>query len=193
MKKFQSGFNLIEVLIAMVILAVGLLGIAGLQMTGVRANQGSYYRSQAASIMTDIAERMHSNLPGINAGAYSGLTSTTCGAAPTRCAQENAGAPASGGCTPQQMAAYDFYVVACGISGGGGTRVDRIRDVLPNGFIRVDCIDNSATPAIVTGANCRPGFRRRVTATWEERTQANAGNASQAEIQTQTMVMTVQP
>jgi prepilin-type N-terminal cleavage/methylation domain-containing protein len=43
----SSGFTLIEVLIAMLVLAVGLLGLAGLQATRLRNNQRAYNRNQA--------------------------------------------------------------------------------------------------------------------------------------------------
>lgn len=57
----DNGFTLIEVLIAVVILAVGMLGLAGLQATGLRNNQSAYYRSQAAQLAYDIADRMRAN------------------------------------------------------------------------------------------------------------------------------------
>lgn len=60
MKK-HSGFTLIEVLIAVVILAVGLLGLAGLQAAGLSNNQSAYNRSQATQLAYDIADRMRAN------------------------------------------------------------------------------------------------------------------------------------
>lgn len=185
---------MIEVLVAMVILSIGLLGIAGLQLSGVRANQGAYYRSQAISIMNDMAERIHNNLPGANAGAYAGFVSNGgCGGAPTICAAENGGGTPPR-CTAAQMAAYDRFVVACGMRNGVGTnRVDRIADLLPAGVMTVDCITNANPPVVVAAAGCTPGFRHRIAVSWSERTQANAADASQAEVQVQTVTMTVQP
>ncbi len=55
------GFTLIEVLVAVVILSVGLLGLAGLQISGLRNNQEAYLRSQATIIAQDILERMRAN------------------------------------------------------------------------------------------------------------------------------------
>ncbi len=56
-----SGFSLIEVLIAIVILAVGLLGIAGLQVIGLKSNHSSYMRSQATLQIASIFDRMRAN------------------------------------------------------------------------------------------------------------------------------------
>ena len=57
----QSGFSLIEVLIAIVILAVGLLGIAGLQVIGLQSNHSSYMRTQASFQIATIFDRMRAN------------------------------------------------------------------------------------------------------------------------------------
>ena len=57
----NTGFTLIEVLIAMLILAGGLLGLAGLQATGLRNNQSAYNRSQATQLAYDMADRIRAN------------------------------------------------------------------------------------------------------------------------------------
>jgi type IV pilus assembly protein PilV len=54
----QRGFTLIEVLVAVVILAIGLLGLAGLQATGLRSNHSAYLRSQASLQAYDIIDRI---------------------------------------------------------------------------------------------------------------------------------------
>lgn len=59
--KPQQGASLIEVLVTIVILAIGLLGIAGLQATSVQSNYSAYYRSQATLLAHDISERMRAN------------------------------------------------------------------------------------------------------------------------------------
>ncbi len=58
----QKGMSLVEILVAIVILSVGLLGLAGLQANSLRASQGSLYRAQAAALAGDLAERMRTNL-----------------------------------------------------------------------------------------------------------------------------------
>ncbi|MDT3718949.1 type IV pilus modification protein PilV [Pseudomonas oryzihabitans] len=66
----QTGATLIEVLVAMVILAIGLLGLAGLQTVSVQSNHGAYYRSQATILANDMAERMRANRAAALAGNY---------------------------------------------------------------------------------------------------------------------------
>ncbi len=75
----SSGFTLIEVLVSLVILAVGLLGLAMLQTTGLRNNTNSYSRTQATYLAYDLAERMRANVPAFQAGNYDVLNQTTAG------------------------------------------------------------------------------------------------------------------
>jgi type IV pilus assembly protein PilV len=56
-----AGFTLIEALVALLALSIGLLGIAGLQLTGLRSNLSSSYRSQATYLSYDIIDRMRAN------------------------------------------------------------------------------------------------------------------------------------
>lgn len=70
----QNGFTLIEVLITIIVLAMGLLGLAGMQAVAQRANHTAYLRSQAAMQAYDIADRMRANLPGVTAGAYNSIS-----------------------------------------------------------------------------------------------------------------------
>ena len=60
-KSRQTGFSLLEVLIAIVITSIGLLGLAAMQATGLRNNHSAYQRSQATVLAYDIADRMRSN------------------------------------------------------------------------------------------------------------------------------------
>jgi type IV pilus assembly protein PilV len=57
----QQGFGLVEVLAAMLVLAVGVVGFAALQMRAVQTSGDAYYRTQAISIAQDLAERTHAN------------------------------------------------------------------------------------------------------------------------------------
>jgi type IV pilus assembly protein PilV len=56
-----QGFSLIEVLVSIVVLSIGLLGVAALQVSGLRVGQSSFYRAQAAQLATDMADRLRAN------------------------------------------------------------------------------------------------------------------------------------
>jgi len=57
----EAGFSLIEVLVAMLVLAIGLLGLAALQTQGVRFNHDAYVRSHATALAYDIVDKMRVN------------------------------------------------------------------------------------------------------------------------------------
>lgn len=64
----QAGAGLLEVLIALVVLTVGLLGLASLQTVSLQLNGSALVRSQAANLAYDITERIRANRPA--AAAY---------------------------------------------------------------------------------------------------------------------------
>ncbi len=66
----QAGTSLLEVLIAVVVLSLGLLGLAGLQVAGLRVNQGAMQRSQATMLAYDVFDRMRSDRTAALAGKY---------------------------------------------------------------------------------------------------------------------------
>jgi type IV pilus assembly protein PilV len=93
----MPGFSLVELLVAVLVLAVGLTGLAGLQIAGIRGNQTAYHRSLATQLAYDIADRMRSNPVAVTGKLY---VTVTPGSDNAQC--ENAT------CTPAQMAAYDL-------------------------------------------------------------------------------------
>jgi type IV pilus assembly protein PilV len=66
----QKGFTLVEVLVSIVVLAVGLLGLAGLQLISLKAADSAYHRSQASILVDDIVDRMRANRANAVAGSY---------------------------------------------------------------------------------------------------------------------------
>jgi type IV pilus assembly protein PilV len=57
----QRGMSLIEVMVAVVILASGLLGLGALQSRSLAMNQSAHYRSVAADVAADLADRIRAN------------------------------------------------------------------------------------------------------------------------------------
>lgn len=108
----QSGFGLIEALVALVVLSVGMIGIAALYGQGLSAGRTALYRTIAVNLVGEMADRIRANRLG--RAAYTGA-----GAA-------NACGPGGGiDCTPAELAAYDVFLwralVAQQLPGGVGT------------------------------------------------------------------------
>ena len=69
-KKHTTGFTLIEILTAIIVLSFGLLGVAGMQMKTQQFNRSAYFETQAIFVAHDMLERMRSNVAGQEAGHY---------------------------------------------------------------------------------------------------------------------------
>lgn len=66
----DAGFTMLEVLIAILVIAIGLLGLAGLQAISLKQGQSAYYRSVATQLGYDMSDRMRGNLNGVLGNAY---------------------------------------------------------------------------------------------------------------------------
>ena len=66
----SRGFTLIEVLVTMVIIAIGIMGLAGLQMTSLNSQFESYQRTQALLLVEDMSNRLRANAVAARAGGY---------------------------------------------------------------------------------------------------------------------------
>lgn len=119
----QKGFSLLEVLVALLILSVGLIGLAGLQLTGVQNGRDAYYRSQAIVLAYDIADRMRANQQGVEDGDYHLNAGTLTAACRT-----------SAGCSASQLAGDDVALWR-----------NSVANVLPDGDAVV-CVDIAVDP-----------------------------------------------
>ena len=96
----QRGVGLIEVLIAVVVIAIGFLAAARMQVISMRYSQSAYFESQAYFMAGDMVDRMRANVEGVKAGAYDSLTTSASAVSPgcdTRL------------CTPEELAQQDIY------------------------------------------------------------------------------------
>mgnify|MGYP001244497861 CR=1 FL=1 len=107
------GFTLVETMVALVVLAVGMLGIAGLYVTTLKSGGGAIYRMQAVNLAADLADRIRTNR-GANV-AYQGAA-----------ADNNCYGAASVDCAPALMAANDLFVWQ-----------QQVAAILPNGNANV--------------------------------------------------------
>ncbi len=125
-KKYQGGFTLIEVLVTVFLLAVGILGVAGMQAVSVRESGNLYFRTQADLLINDIVDRMRANrneARGLNSGSASGASSSYNGIDTT-----NVGTPSgcTNTCDEGQMATNDGEewgqaIASSSLPGGRGT------------------------------------------------------------------------
>ena len=104
----QTGFSLLEVLIALLILSIGLLGIAGLQVTSKRTNFDAVQRTTATMLALEMLERIRANASQLdvytNTGAgrtFTPAAGITYPAAEPDCEDDD--------CTAAELADYDLY------------------------------------------------------------------------------------
>ena len=100
----SAGFALLEVLISVVVLALGMLGIAGLLLTSTKANASSYIRQQAIQSMSNIADRIRANSATAVAGGYA-ITNLSSGAVPSAPGVDCS----TSACLPTQLSTYDVW------------------------------------------------------------------------------------
>lgn len=111
--KRQNGFSLIELLIAILILAVGLLGVAAMQTYSVKATSNSNLRGIALYLANNMADRIRANRQGFEDGDYDSMAG----------AAQVAACLTAAGCSPQEMANNDKWewqqTVQTTLPGGG--------------------------------------------------------------------------
>jgi len=143
----MRGFTLIEVLVTLVVLAIGLLGLAGLQASSLKHNNNAYQRTQATLLAYDILDRMRANPVGIENGDYDSIDTGGGSLTDPGCIDT--------GCDPATLAVNDAFEWA-----------DRLATALPSGrgvivgnganapFTVTVMWDDMRTGA--TGTNCNP-------------------------------------
>ena len=100
-----KGVGLIEVLVSILVLGVGALGVASMQLTGLKYNSGSQGRTQAIFLATDMMDRIRANrdlaleendylIADLSVSADIGVPGVDCYTA---------------SCSPQQLADFDQY------------------------------------------------------------------------------------
>jgi len=98
-----AGFTIVEVLVSLVILSIGLLGIAKLVLYSAHSNDSAYLRSQATQLAYEILDNMRANPTAAAAGNYN--TPLTAAATNPGFSCLNANCPSS-----SNLALYDIYV-----------------------------------------------------------------------------------
>ena len=163
--KRMHGFSMIELLVAVLVMGIGVLGITGLQMVSLQNNRGALVRAEAVQLGYDILDRIRAN-PGVD---YGGLAF----AAPPPAVATNC---YNSVCTEAQMATFDQAVWKCslgnfnthavcaGLRGTDALPVASAQPGLPSG-------DGQITSTPVVPATVPPSFIVTVTVRWQEPNQ----------------------
>lgn len=125
--KREHGFSLVESMIALVVLSVGMIGMAALYSQGLGAGRTAQFRNVAINLVADMADRIRVNRLG-QANYAAGAANNACD-------------PQSGGgvtCTPAMMAAHDLFVWN-----------QQVQQSLPNGVGQVQ-FNNATNPPTFT-------------------------------------------
>lgn len=97
-RRHLRGFSMVEVLVALVVLGVGMLGIASLYVVTLRSSGSAISRMQAVNLASDLGDRIRANRMGRD--AYAGAAAESG----DTCVGDSAA------CSPAQMAAHDLFV-----------------------------------------------------------------------------------
>lgn len=145
----QAGFSMIEVLVAVLVLALGLLGFALLQTMNLRFTQSANYRTEATNLAYDLLDQMRANR--FQAGQYAGAAGA--GFAPNSLAYAPCSRPVAGAATiAANITRWQCQVVeALGPTAGAAvTYVDGVVTVtIAWGDQRWDEVDPDAATAFV--------------------------------------------
>lgn len=166
----QAGIGIIEVLVALIVVSFGVLGMAGLQLTGMKHSTNSFNRSKALMLAETMATRMRINKQGVDNMAYAGFDSGTnpgvCNVRPAPyCQATNASNAQS--CNVNELAAFDMYSVACGDWGSSGANAG-VFGMMPEGArLQIAC----------NGAPCTATSSYTITVSWPENRTASSEDA----------------
>ena len=124
----QAGISLMETMVAIIVISVGLIGVASLMLTNMRNNDVTLARAQSTMLAKEIYEKMLTNLPAVEAGHYN---IAMAAALPQSTDLDCANATAN--CSPAEIAAWDLA-----IWGARATRILPQADAAINVDVPVD-------------------------------------------------------
>ncbi len=159
-RQLQHGYSMIEIMVSVFVMAMGILGMTGLQTASMKHNSQSLQRTKAAYLSYEILDRMRANAQLDYAVAV--------GAAPQKqeCFSAN--------CTPEQMRTFDIAEWKCALGRHAASDVCQgmaanvnamqlVVDSLPGGDGSISCIQTAGLKACT------------VTVQWLERGSGASG------------------
>ena len=163
---------MVEVLVTIVVMAVGLLGLATMQAASLKGNHNAYLRGQAVLLVNDIADRMRANQVAADSNAYAAITTT--GSTPSK------NCLGSSTCSPAELAVYDAWAwrnsVAAVMTQGSGTL--QCLDTADAGYVDAD--GDRFNDADTDGDTCTDGSSYLATITWNENAWNEDGTVGNA-------------
>jgi type IV pilus modification protein PilV len=152
-KTFSKGFTLMEVLVALAVLSIGLLGMAGMQLFSLKSSHNAYLRTQATTAAHELVNKMRANREEALAGSYdTALTAIPNGF--TNCM--------SGNCSTLGLANFEVAEWKCALGSYAGNApcsgVLDLNSILPNG----------------DGSVVRNGNVFTITVQWTDRSNSDA-------------------
>lgn len=187
----HRGLTLIEVLVTMLVVSIGLMGLASLQATSIKESLGTSQRSMGIWMADELAARMRANSEGLGSGyTTAGANNGLCNNGPGKMCSDNHQGDASDNCTANEMATYDVWEVVCGPAIDG--------DIMsgPNDSINItnyniQCADSDTTD----GTPCSPGSNFTITLEWSSKAiqDATANQSGYNEDATQQIELVVRP
>lgn len=150
-RPFPKGFTMMEILVAVLVFSVGLLGLATLQILGYRLTSDSMHRTVATILANDMIDRMRANVSATALGQASPYNNPNGTVIPNPgCLGMNpSGGFADTQCTAAQMAGNDFYEWNGHITGlAASAWHPQVTAMLPQGagIVCIDSTPNDGTP-----------------------------------------------
>jgi type IV pilus assembly protein PilV len=150
----NNGFAMVEVLVAMIVMAVGIIGLLRLQAEGLKNSHSAYLKSQVVSLIDDMADRMRANEAGFKNNHYDTIDTSTLSSNPGfDCMTDNSATSSGTSCDAQELANYDIYVWGKTLS-----------TMLPSGTGTVVCNDS---PCLIDSTHT-------ITVLWDDHRTGNA-------------------
>lgn len=149
--RVQRGVSMIEVLVAVLIFTIGLIGLGGLLITATKSNVSAYVRTQVTFLAGNMADRMRANPVGLWEADYDSTAYPISGTLPV--------CDATNGCTPADVALRDKIVWS-----------QQLKDSLPAvGATSIQCTKSAFDPSAQYAMRPPYGGSCTMTITWAER------------------------
>lgn len=170
--KSQKGFNLIESMIATLIISVGLLGVAGMQILAMKGTGNAFQQGQASNFAKGLLEKMRSNPQGVFDGNYIADSSDKIQFPCVNLAKNCEDGVTD--CNAEELAKSDLYFAVCGYD---NKKSGSISTMFSSGKFEITC---------PTPTTCEDQISLVIN--WDERSLGDDGSLIPREISLDTVI-----